>query len=400
MKKGIWTKKEIKYLLNNPPTKNGDYERIGRSIGRTAEAVRGKCRKLKVKNVHPNSQAKRPEISLEDRIHELLLHSKKHSIEELSNTFNTCPRKVKEALKKLQEQNVLIDTVENNQIVLGKTIVPPDPIMIPMEIYNNKWIRFGIISDTHLNSRYERKDALKNAYDIFEREGVKTVLHTGNIIDGYGRLNQYDVFNIGIEEQLNYCLETYPQKKGITTHFITADDHEGWIVQREHINVGELLELKAHKIGRKDLHHLGYIEADVLVKVGSKPTRIRLFHPGGGTAYSLSYKPQKIVESLQGGAKPDILIVGHFHKLGYFTWRNVDVILAGCMEDQTPFMRKKHIAAHIGFYIVTAHIAPDGSINRLIPEKVSYYDKNYYSSKKWTKAPAEFEKPIDWSYKW
>ena len=290
--------------------------------------------------------------------------------------------------------------VEDNRIVLGKTIVPPEPITIPMKIYQNGWIRFGVISDTHLGSKYERLDVLNNAYNIFALEKVTTVFHAGNIIDGYGRFNQFDVFNIGTEAQLNYCIKVYPQREGITTHFITADDHEGWIVQREHINIGELLELKARKAGRLDLHHLGYLESDVLFDIGSKPTRIRIFHPGGGCAYALSYKPQKIIESIQGGEKPDLLLVGHYHKLGYFTWRNVDVLLAGCTEDQTTFMRKKHIAAHIGFYIVTAHIAPDGSINRLIPEKISYYDRNYYTSKSWTKAPSQFEKPITWDYKW
>jgi len=399
MERKKWSKKDDKYLIQYRPKKRGDYKKLALKLGRSIEGVRNRCKNLKLENVRITSQSKRTSVKLEDRIYELLLHSKKHSIEELSNTFNVCVSKIKIALSTLQNRHILIDVIDD-RIVLGKTIAPPEAVEIPMEIYHNKWIKFGVISDTHLNSKYERLDILNYAYDIFQEEGIANVLHAGNTIDGYGRFNQFDVFNIGTEDQIKYLLEKYPQRKGITTHFITADDHEGWIVQREHINIGELIELKSHKFGRDDLKHLGYIEADVLVKVGSKPTRIRVFHPGGGTAYSLSYKPQKIVESLQGGDKPDILIVGHFHKLGYFTWRNVDVLLAGCTEDQTPFMRKKHIAAHLGFYIVKAHIAPDGSVNRIIPEKISFYDKGYYANKAWTKAPAEFEKPIQWFYKW
>jgi len=399
MNKRKWTKKDTEYLIQHPPKQRGDYGRLAKKLNRTIEAIRRRCRDLKLENVQKNSQAQRVDIALEDRIYELLLHSKKHSIEELSDIFDVCVGKIKKALGVLQSRKILLNIVDE-KIVLGNAIEPPEAIKIPMKIYNNRWIKFAVMSDSHLNSKYERLDVLNHAYDICEQEGVKDVFSAGNIIDGYGKLNQFDVFNIGTDDQINYLLENYPQRKGITTHFITADDHEGWIVKREHINIGELIELKAHKLGRKDLKHLGYIEADVLIKAGSKPTRIRLFHPGGGTAYSLSYKPQKIVESLQGGEKPDLLIVGHFHKLGVFTWRNVDVLLAGCMEDQTPFMRKKHIAAHLGFYIVKAHIAPDGSINRLIPEKISYYDKKYYSGKSWTKTPADFEQPIQWFYKW
>jgi len=399
MSRRKWTKKEDEFLIEHRPKKRGDYEKLAKQTDRTVESIRARCRVLKLANVRITSQSKRTSVKLEDRIYELLLHSKKHSIEELSNTFNVCVSKIKTVLSVLKDRHILIDVIDD-RIVLGKAIAPPEAIEIPMKVYHNKWIKFGVISDSHLNSKYERLDILNYAYDIFKEEGIAHVLHAGNPIDGYGRFNQFDVFNIGTEDQINYLLEKYPQRKGITTHFITADDHEGWIVQREHINIGELIELKSHKFGRDDLKHLGYIEADVLVKVGSKPTRIRVFHPGGGTAYSLSYKPQKIIESLQGGDKPDILIVGHFHKLGYFTWRNVDVLLAGCTEDQTPFMRKKHIAAHLGFYVVKAHIAPDGSVNRLIPEKISFYDKGYYADKAWTKAPAEFEKPIQWFYKW
>ncbi len=399
MTKRKWTKEDDEYLIQHSPKQRGDYGKLAIKLDRTVEAVRYRCRNLKLENVQKNSQAQRTDVPLEDRIYELLSHSKKHSIEELSNTFDICVGKVKEALGVLQSRRILIDAIDD-KIVLGNTIKPPKATPIPMKIYHNRWIKFGVISDTHLNSKYQRLDILNHAYKIFQKEGVKNVLHAGNIIDGYGRLNQFDVFNIGTEDQINYCIETYPCKQGITTHFITADDHEGWIVRREHINIGELLELKANKMGRKDLKHLGYIESDVLVKVGSKPTRIRVFHPGGGTAYSLSYKPQKIVESLQGGEKPDILLVGHFHKLGHFEWRNVEVLLTGCIEDQTPFMRKKHIAAHLGFYIVKAHIAPDGSVNRFIPEKISYYDRKYYTSRAWKKTPTSFEKPIEWFYKW
>jgi len=396
-----WTDNDIKFLMNNAPTKEGDYQKLAEELGRTAEQVRWKCRHLKLPNVRLNSQANRLKLSLDDKIFELLSHSRKrHTIEDLSNLFNVCVKKVRESLRNLQARKIIIDVIDEG-IVLGKAIAPPEPVKIPMEIYNNRWIKFGVISDTHLNSKYERLDVLNHAYDLFELEGVKDVFMAGNPIDGYGRLNQFDVFNIGTDSQIQYFLENYPQKEGITTHFITADDHEGWIIKREHVNIGELIEMKAAKMRRNNLHFLGHIEADVQIKVGNRPTILRLFHPGGGTAYSLSYKPQKIVESLQGGDKPDILIVGHFHKLGHFVWRNVDILLSGCVEDQTPFMRKKHIAAHVGFYIIKAQIAPDGSINRLIPEMVRYYNKKYYTAKSWNRAPEEFDNFIEkWTFKW
>jgi predicted phosphodiesterase len=396
-----WTRKEIDYLVNNPPLKDGDYQKLANKFNRTAGSVRWKCRTLKLKNVRDNSQAKRNNQTLADRIYEYLAHTrKKYTVEELCDVFNEPPRRVRNAFYDLKSRNILVNAVDE-KIVLEREIPPTtNDVKIPLEIYDHRWVKFGIVSDTHLNSKYQRLDVLDSIYDIAESEGVKDMFHAGNIIDGYGRLNQYDVFNVGTEDQIQYLIDKYPQRKGITTHFITADDHEGWIIQREHINIGKSINLEAKEMGRNDLHFLGHVEADVLFDVGTKPTRMRLFHPGGGTSYALSYKPQKIVESLQGGEKPDILVVGHFHKLGFFNWRNVSVILAGCVEDQTPFMRKKHIAAHIGFYIVSMNIAPDGSVNRIIPEEVKFYDKRYYSLNGWKKTPDEFERPVNWFYKW
>ena len=49
--------------------------------------------------------------------------------------------------------------------------------------------------------------------------------------------------------------------------------------------------------------------------------KIMLMHPGGGTAYALSYRAQKIVQALPGGQKPDILAIGHYHKAEFIIER-------------------------------------------------------------------------------
>lgn len=342
----------------------------------------------------------RREISddeLDEKMKRLLKSSK--TAEELSSKLDIGINRVRESVARLQETGLIVDILDN-QIKLGVDIEPPKPTTIPMDIYNGTWVQFTVVSDTHLNSKYERMDVLRHAYEISALEGIKVVLHVGNIVDGFSaRINQYDVFNIGVDEQLAYLVEAYPQVEGITTHFITGQCHEGWWVKREHIKVGEMIEDKARRADRDDLVWEGHIQNDILIPVGSKPTRIRLFHPGGGSAYSLSYKPQKIIESLQGGDKPDVMLVGHYHKAGYFVNRNVHVLLAGCTQDQTPFMLTKQLAAHIGFWIVRMNIAPDGSVNRFSPEWVGYYDGKYYDEKNWNKTPDD-KVVKDWKYVW
>ena len=335
-------------------------------------------------------------LDLKEEIKKILKQKRKISVIELSNQFDVGINKVEKAVEAITKEGYLVNVV-NDEVALGRSIEPPEPITILIEPFYNRWIKFGVVSDTHLNSKYERLGVLYNLYDIFKKEGIKNVFHAGNMIDGFARFNQFDVFNTGVDEQVAYWCEKYPYREGITTHFITGDDHEGWYVQREHINIGQVMEDTARDhYGRQDLHHLGYIEANVEIPIGKRPTRIRIMHPGGGTAYAMSYQPQKIIESLQGGEKPDFLIIGHYHKAESGIIRNVPYIQAGCTEDQTPFMRKKHIKAHIGGWIVELQIAPEGYINRIRTEWIRYFNKDFYKQgKEFKKIPKK-----EWKYKW
>jgi len=242
------------------------------------------------------------------------------------------------------------------------------------------WHKIGVVSDSHLCSRYARLDVLEGAYDRFAEEGITDVYHAGNLVDGEFRYNRYELLAHGITDQAMYTLDNYPQRSGITTHYISGECHEGWWMKREGIDFGRYLEMEAGARGRKDLHYLGYLEADVkLVGPNGKFSYMRIFHPGGGTAYAISYRPQKIVESLQGGEKPAVLIVGHFHKqAGAMMIRNVWTILAGCTMDQNPFMRKRQIEAHVGYAVLEMQQDKKGAVRRVRIEETSYYDRGYH----------------------
>ena len=243
------------------------------------------------------------------------------------------------------------------------------------------WRKIGVIADTHLASKYARLDVLEAAYDRFKEEKITDVYHAGNIVDGECKFNQYELLAHGVTDQALYCLDHYPQRSGITTHYITGACHEGWWMGRDGIDFGRYLAFEAGARGRKDLHYLGYMEADVkLVGPNGASSMMRILHPGGGSAYALSYRPQKIIESLQGGEKPAVLIVGHFHKMAQFMLRNVWTILAGTTQDQSPFMRKRSIEAHLGYAVVSMQQDENGAVRRLVCEHTGYYDRGYHEA--------------------
>jgi hypothetical protein len=253
---------------------------------------------------------------------------------------------------------------------------------------------FGVSSDQHLCSRYAREDVLEHLYDGFERAGVDRVFNAGNWIDGEVEKNRFDLAVHGFEPQIKYLAERYP-RKGFSTYAIWGEDHEGWYSRRESIDVGRFAEGMMRQAGRGDWFDLGFVEARVdLVNANTgQRTTLVVMHPGGGSSYAYSYRPQKIVESLSGGEKPAVLVIGHYHKLSCNLIRNVWTLQAGCAEDQTVFMRKKGLEAHIGGHVVTLEQDPEtGAIWRCVDDQRMYFDRSYMNDR-WSKTGPVVQAP-------
>ncbi len=299
------------------------------------------------------------------------------TIVELANKFNKAPKEITAIIEELKSEKYNLH-IADDTYEISREIKQGGQLRIDLSKFNNKTYKLGLVSDNHLNSKYERLDILNALYDKFEQEGITEVYNAGNWIDGVCNFNKHDVINTGMTAQVDYFIKNYPQRKGITTYFIAGDDHEGWYVQREGINIGEYAQMKAEQAGRFDLKYIGYIEADIELVNKKGKAILKVQHPGGGSAYALSYSPQKMIESLQGGEKPQILAMGHYHKSEYIYYRDVHCIQTGCTQDQTPFLRKKKIQVALGGWIIEFQQSQDGAINSFKGEWLSFFNKKYY----------------------
>jgi len=245
-------------------------------------------------------------------------------------------------------------------------------------IDSSEWTRLGLVSDTHLCCKEERLEALHQQYVLFLSEGITTVLHAGNPIDGYiQRINGESVLASTIDGQAKYFVDNYPARKGIKTFYITGDDHESWFAPG--FNIGRYIQLVAENEGRSDLQYIGHVESDVECKIGKRPTIIKVMHPGGGSAYSRSYVPQKIVESFEGGEKPSILVLGHYHVHNYIVERNIHVISLPGFQDQTIFARKKRLRMEVGGALLEFKVnQDDGTVTRCKVEFNLRFNRGYY----------------------
>jgi len=252
---------------------------------------------------------------------------------------------------------------------------------------------FGVCSDFHAGSIFARADVVAALYEhwawVMREEGLESwdVYVAGNILEGPGK-NNFNLHEIApgghtMDGQFALLLELIPKITGITTRVLTGDCHEGWYAKSLGLNVGMHLERFAADHGREDIKYLGFLQKDVIYRCPEGDCVMRLMHPGGGTAYALSYRPQKIVESLQGGTKPDVLAIGHFHKALHMPgFRNVEVLLAGCCQDQSSYMAKKGLAAHVGGWTVTMWLDESGVIRRFAPEWNGFFNKEFYLSRR------------------
>ncbi|MDD4138435.1 MAG: metallophosphoesterase family protein [Methanoregula sp.] len=253
------------------------------------------------------------------------------------------------------------------------------PAIHIQEWSGNRVLSFGLISDTHINSKYTQLTYLQKFYEICSRRGVKDIYHVGDIDEGEQMRtgHQYECYTQGADDHISEIVANCPCFNGIATHFITGN-HDSSIYKRCGVDIGEIIAMK-----RKDMKYLGRDCARIEI---TPNCILELRHPWDGTAYALSYKPQKMIDGMEADSKPNILAIGHYHKLEYLFYRNVHCFQAGCFQTQTPFTRGKGISVHLGGWIITVEVDKRGYIQRIVPEMIPFYKGINSDYKNWNQS--------------
>lgn len=218
--------------------------------------------------------------------------------------------------------------------------------------FKGEKVVLGVVSDTHLGSKFQQLTFLNSAYDYFAENGITDVLHAGDMVAGNGRVYRgqvYELFRQGADEMVDYAVEHYPKRKGITTHIISGN-HDLSFLSSDGIDV-----VRAIARQREDLNYLGHYSA--MIEIGK--LKIGLHHGEGGVAYARSYKLQKLIEQLSPDNKPHLFLLGHYHTTCELPmYRNVYGIMLPCFEDQTPYLIRKGLYPEIGFYTIEVTMNP------------------------------------------
>ena len=179
---------------------------------------------------------------------------------------------------------------------------------------------------------------------------------------GVYRGQEYEILDYGQDAQINRVKNEYP------------DDLDTYVIGGNH-DLAEYLRGGCDPIAqianqRPDIHYLGKLSATVELPHGAK---MEIVHPDKGGSYALSYLPQRWVDNLEGGSKPNIVLFGHWHISQYFDRRNIHTLTCGCFQGQTSYLKRKGIQPSIGGWLVELTIADDGSVTRFKPEFVKFF---------------------------
>lgn len=260
-----------------------------------------------------------------------------------------------------------IDIIEKNGTLIfdkptTRTFITTKPNLTGEKLIHTE---ICVVSDTHLGNVHQQLHLLNQIYLEAYNRGITTVLHCGDLVDG-NYLNRPEQprqqFLHGFDEQAGYVVDMYPKVKGITTKYILGSHDE------THYKNGQATINNWVSRCRDDMVYLGQDSAAITIN----GVKIFMDHPGGGSAQSLSYKPQKRIEILESDFKPKILLIGHYHKSYSFVYRNVRGIEVPCLCAKTQFQQKQGLSNVVGAYFLNIYSDSKGNIQYFEPEEILF----------------------------
>lgn len=259
-------------------------------------------------------------------------------------------------LREIQERGYFV--AKTPLVETGKTLA------VDFKKWGTDKHRFGVVSDTHLGSRYQQLSHLRAFYRLCQQRQIATVFHCGDIVDGdkMYRGQEYEIFVHGADAQRKYCVKHYPKAKGVKTLVLSGNHDFSFQKDGGYDIVAAICE------ERTDLEYVG----STLAFANFMSIKIALMHGSGGVAYARSYKVQKVVEQL-APPKPNMLFAGHYHVPVILSgYRNMEAIQVGCFQSQTPYLAAKGLYPFIAGLIVTVQIEEAG-LASVMYEMIPFY---------------------------
>jgi predicted phosphodiesterase len=287
----------------------------------------------------------------------------------LCDRLDLSPAKTRALVDEARQAGVVVH-VENNHVGIRASGPEERVRTVGIAPVVGQRQKVGVISDTHLGSKYCLREQLREFVEYAYAQGVREILHPGDVLDGMYRHGVYEVSHVGLDEQARDLFETLPRLPGLTYHAITGN-HDATFTDASGVDVGQYLTAYFQRHGRNDLSFYGNRGAFLRIRGAV----VHLWHPRSGVSYARSYALQKLIEKYSSGEKPNILLAGHWHVQASVFERGVHGIACPTFQGGgSAFSKSLGGAPAIGGMILSWDLTAHGTMRSFIHEYRSYYE--------------------------
>ncbi|MBI2667001.1 hypothetical protein HYX13_05300 [Candidatus Woesearchaeota archaeon] len=278
---------------------------------------------------------------------------------ELADSINLSPQETQQLLRvAIQELNANI-YVTDNRVYAHRTpsitrgthddLFPLKEIAVTGISGTMNGLRFGVVSDTHFGSPRTNVPVLRAAYKYFEEQGITDVIHAGNILAGNAsRQYPHDRVTVALDGQLELLQKNYPNHPKITTHYILGQK------DRDFVNTKTDLIWEIEERMPENFKYIGMLRADIIFHPeNKKPFMVRVSNEKQKYTFGVSYQPQKRVDSIAGGEKPNVWLSGGSEQVWESRYREVEILKLPGLQNQTTEMLDRGFQANVGFCVVS-----------------------------------------------
>ncbi len=376
-----WTSEDvekIKAILGKNKDLSDAVDEISRHAGRRIEYRNLRVSLLRRGLLVPEAYLKKGTTSSPDKF-ELFRKIKNRpvSFEDLCNDFNMSPKSMRALIEEAKNSGIRVN-VDRDHVSSMEAEPSTAAIQtgIPPVVGGKQTV--GVISDTHLGSKYCLREQLRDFINFaYYERGVREILHPGDVLDGNYKKNGqlYECSHVGLDSQCGDLYDTLPQLPGLTYHGITGNHDETFWAESGH-DAGLAIEryFKSPPDGRKPRYDLKFY-GNRGAHINIKGARVHLWHPRSGSSYARTYQLQKLATKYVGGEKPHITLAGHWHVSAYCVERGIHMIACPTFQGGgSAFGKSLGGAPEIGGLVLSWEQTEHGTIRNFVYERRAYFE--------------------------
>lgn len=241
---------------------------------------------------------------------------------------------------------------------------------------DRQWHRIMVMTDAHFGGRQAQSWFVLQALREAEKRNCDVVLNVGDTFDGAPKMHAGFEYELGLtkmDHQVDFAAEVFGTLQ--VPMVMIGGNHCASFFKSAGVDPCRVLAERC-----KPVHYIGPIQGWI-AGPNDDPNFIRMFHPGDGCSYALSYKDQKTAEYLvlQNDRVPTgFHFTGHYHKYNKMQGPNgAYYFLAPASCGQTDFMKAKRLINSSGVLFLEFSLDAHGRVDRMIEEHVPLHPSQW-----------------------